>query len=160
MRAFIWMITLYNLIHKPKSYLLLKTRDLTAWVVEFWRGNARTTSFLPAYDKITLNRLLGVINQPQRSDLSNFFFILSHKMQHAITAYFICCLGYSCLCYQEELEQPWWSTSLHAVHHLHLTPPELEAQKIEIEVIKSERSRPSQSSGAGKEPHRSIVIKG
>lgn len=63
------------------------------------------------------------------------------------------------MCYEKEQEQPWWSSSLHAVLHFHLMPFEVDKCKIEIEVVKSER-KPSQTGGAQKEPHLSIIIKG
>ena len=83
-------------------------------------------------------------------------------MKHSITVYFICHLECSCLCYEEELDKPWWSSSLHAVHHFHLTAFEGERRKIDIEVVKTERRRPSQTGGRGaqKDPHLSIIIKG
>lgn len=79
-------------------------------------------------------------------------------IQHTVTVYFICGLNCSCSCYTQEQEQPWWSSSLHAVHHFHLTTPE--ALKFEIEVVKGERKRSLQPGRAEKEPSVSVMIKG
>ena len=64
----------------------------------------------------------------------------------------------SCSCYTQEQEQPWWSSSLHVVHHFHLTTPE--TLKFEIEVVKGERKRLLQPGRDEKEPSASIMIKG
>lgn len=64
----------------------------------------------------------------------------------------------SCLCYTQEQEQPWWNSSLHVVHHFHLTTPE--TLKFEIEVVKGERKTSLQPGRVEKEPSVSIMIKG
>lgn len=63
-----------------------------------------------------------------------------------------------CLCYTQEQEQPWWNSSLHVVHHFHLTTPE--TLKFEIEVVKGERKTSLQPGRVEKEPSVSIMIKG
>ena len=64
----------------------------------------------------------------------------------------------SCSCYTQEREQPWWSSSLHAVHHFHLTTPG--TLKFEIEVEKGESKRSLQPGRIEKEPSALIMIKG
>ena len=61
-------------------------------------------------------------------------------------------------CYTQEQEQPWWSSSLHVVHHFHLATPA--TLKFEIEVVKGERKRLLQPGRVEKEPSVSIMIKG
>lgn len=62
-----------------------------------------------------------------------------------------------CLCYEKELNQQWWSSSLHTVHHFHLTTSEAVKLKFEIEIVKGQRRRQSLPE---KDPHLSIIIKG
>lgn len=61
------------------------------------------------------------------------------------------------MCYEKEVEQPSWSSSLHAFHHLHLTESEALKQTFEIEIVKSQRRRPSLPE---KDSHLSIIVKG
>lgn len=86
--------------------------------------------------------------------------IISILFQHTVTIYFICGLNCSDLCFTREQKQPWWSASLHAVHHFHLTTTEAAKHKIEIETVKGERKRHLQPEGVEKEPQSSIMIKG
>lgn len=57
-------------------------------------------------------------------------------------------------------EESWWNPSLHAVHHLNLTPGALSNHKIEVEIVKRERKRSIKSRSLEKEPEMSLVIKG
>ncbi|XP_068749971.1 LIM domain kinase 1-like [Montipora capricornis] len=62
------------------------------------------------------------------------------------------------LCLKKDLEQPWWSSSLHAVYHFHLTAFNCERHKIEVEVVKSARGVPLQSACTQKEPNQAIIV--
>lgn len=61
------------------------------------------------------------------------------------------------MCYEKEVEQPSWSSSLQAFHHVHLTESEALKQTFEIEIVKSQRRRPSLPD---KDSHLSIIVKG
>lgn len=66
----------------------------------------------------------------------------------------------SCTCFTKGKEESWWNPSLHAVHHLNLTPGALSNHKIEVEIVKRERKRSIKSRSLEKEPETSLVIKG